>query len=298
MRVILDCDPGVDDALAIMFLIAEKVKLEAITTVAGNHEVDKTSYNALRILDVLGEDRVPVYRGSKGPLTRSLVTAEHIHGSDGLGDSNLPPPKRKVEKEDASEFLARFVDENTDKVHLIATGPLTNIAKAFRYRPWIVKKIESFTIMGGCFFLTPFGYGNVTKLSEFNFFTDPEATYYVFKSGAKPNVVGLDITQDPGVAITDQIFGILEGVAKRIVEKPFRKLGIFHLHDPIAVASFIYPDIFKFKLFNVSISLYDGDERGMCIVDRRGIYSPNANIAYKVNRREFLLKFLKAISKV
>lgn len=297
-KVILDCDPGVDDALAIMYLIEGKAELLAVTTVAGNHEVGQTTLNALKVIEALGMEKIPVYEGAPGPLTRELVTAIHVHGVDGLGDSGLPKPKLTPKRERASNFLARFIDENEERVTLLATGPLTNLALALRERPWIVKKISETVIMGGTYFLTPFGYGNVTRVSEFNFYVDPEAAYFVLNSGLKPKLVGLDVTQDPGTSITPSLFQHLGRLSKRILKNPLRKFGLFHLHDPMAAAMALHPEMFRTLQANVSIGMYDGEERGICLVDRRGLNAANSEIAYKVNRREFLRSFLDLLSKV
>lgn len=298
-RLIVDCDPGVDDALSLMYLATlNDVEILAVTTVAGNHEVDYTTTNALRVLDALGLDRVPVYKGGQSPLTRELYTATHVHGADGLGDSDIPMPNRGPMGEEAHKFLATFIWENVDRVDILATGPLTNLARALSLNPQIVKKIGRFVIMGGNYFLTPFGYGNATKVSEFNFFVDPEAAYVVLHSGANIELVGLDVTQDPGMALTKQMLPLLGNLPKRVVEKPLLKLGLFHLHDPIAAVAYARPELFRKMELRVSVGMYDGDERGMCLVDRSGIGKPNARVAYKVDRRASLNEIMNSLSRL
>lgn len=298
-KLIVDCDPGVDDALSLMYLATlNDVEILAVTTVAGNHEVEYTTRNALKVLDVLGLDRVPVYRGSPSPLTRELYTATHIHGKDGLGDSDLPMPKRKPAGGEAHRFLASFIWENVDKVDVLATGPLTNLARAFRLNPRIVEKIGRLVIMGGNYFLTPFGYGNVTRVSEFNFFVDPEAAHMVLRSGASIEAVGLDVTQDPGVALTEHMLPLVGNLPRRVLKRPVSRLGLFHLHDPMAAVVYTRPELFRKMKLAVSVGMYDGDERGICLVDRRGIGKPNVQVVYKADRRAFLKEILDGLSKV
>ncbi len=297
-EVIVDCDPGVDDALSLIYLAMSKaVKILAVTTVAGNHEVEYTTNNALRVLEALGLDDVPVYKGSPAPLTRELYTVTHIHGNDGLGDSDLPMPSKKPEGEEAHRFLASFIWENVDRVDILATGPLTNLARALSLRPGIAEKIDRFVIMGGNYFLTPFGYGNVTRVSEFNFFVDPEAAHMVLHSGVKVGAVGLDVTQDPGTALTGRMVRLLGDLPKRILRNPISKLNIFHLHDPMAAVFYVKPSLFRSTPLSVSVGMYDGDERGVCLVDKRGIAKPNIDVVYRVDRRAFLLEVIEKLSK-
>lgn len=298
-KVIVDCDPGVDDALSLIYLaMLNDVEILAVTTVAGNHEVDYTTKNALRVLDALGLDHVPVYRGSPSPLTRELYTATHIHGKDGLGDCDLPMSRRKPEGEEAHKFLATFIWENADKVDVLATGPLTNLAKALRLNPRMVEKIGRLIIMGGNYFLTPFGHGNVTRVSEFNFFVDPEAAHIVLNSGARIEAVGLDVTQDPSTALTEYMLPLLGNLPRRIVRNPLSRLGLFHLHDPMAAVLYIKPELFRKLELAVSVGMYDGEERGICLVDRHGIAKPNIHAVYRVDRRAFLVEVLDKLSKV
>ena len=298
-KVIVDCDPGVDDALSLIYLaMLNDVEILAVTAVAGNHEVEYTAKNALRVLDALGLDHIPVYVGSPSPLIRKLYTATHVHGKDGLGDCGLPMPRRKPADEEAHKFLASFIWENIDKVDLLATGPLTNLAKALRLNPRIVEKIDRLVIMGGNYFLTPFGHGNVTRVSEFNFFVDPEAAHTVLNSKAEIEAVGLDVTQDPATALTKHMLPLLGNLPRRIVKNPILKFGLFHLHDPMAAALYVKPELFKTVKLAVSVGIYDGEERGICLVDRHGIARPNVHVAYRVDRRAFLVEVIDKLSKV
>ena len=298
-KVIVDCDPGVDDALSLIYLaMLNDVEILAVTTVAGNHEVKYTTRNALRVLDALGLERIPVYMGSPSPLTRELYTATHIHGKDGLGDCGLPMPRRKPADQEAHEFLASFIWENVDKVDVLATGPLTNLARALRLNPRIVEKINRLVIMGGNYFLTPFGHGNVTRVSEFNFFVDPEAAHTVLNSGARIEAVGLDVTQDPATALTKHMLPMLGDLPRRIVKNPLSRLGLFHLHDPMAAALYARPELFRKVELAVSVGMYDGEERGICLVDRYGIAKPNMRVVYRLDRRAFLTEILDKLSKV
>jgi purine nucleosidase len=189
-KIILDCDPGVDDAMAIAYAIGSpELELVGVTTVAGNVSLDKTTGNALRVLEFLGAHQVPVTAGSAVPLLRMPLTAENVHGHDGLRGARLPAPVASPQPGHATDFLIDRVLSAPREITLVATGPLTNIALALRREPALVASVRDFVIMGGST-----GRGNVTPAAEFNIAVDPEAAAVVFSAGWTVTMVGLDVT--------------------------------------------------------------------------------------------------------
>ncbi|MEA1910848.1 MAG: nucleoside hydrolase [Spirochaetota bacterium] len=188
-RVIIDCDPGHDDMMAIMLASAsDKIDLLGVTTVAGNQTGDKTFENALRILTLIKEE-IPVARGADNPLLRELVTAPEFHGQSGLDGAELPEPGIMALDIDAVDFIINMLEESLEKIVLIPTGPLTNIAMVLLKKPEIKHKIERIVLMGGGMHDS-----NVTPAAEFNIYVDPEAAKVVFESGLPITMVGLDVT--------------------------------------------------------------------------------------------------------
>lgn len=191
-KIIIDTDPGIDDAIAILLALSAKQELDvvALTTVNGNVTVDKNTKNACRILEIAGRCDIPVYRGSDKPLVRKVHSCEAVHGADGLGNINLPEPVKVPEKEDAVAFLIRKAEEEKGELTLLPIGPLTNIAKAVQKDARFVKNIKEVVIMGGGEKM-----GNITPVAEFNFWEDPEAAKIVFEAGfEKVTMIGLDAT--------------------------------------------------------------------------------------------------------
>lgn len=188
--VLLDCDPGIDDALAIVFASGQPdVELRGVTTVAGNVTVERATANALSVLEFAGCPGVPVVAGSATPLLREALGARHVHGESGLGDARLPAAARGPRAGHAVDFLIDTITANPGEITLVATGPLTNVALAVRREPRIVGLVRDFVIMGGSA-----GPGNVTPAAEFNIAADPEAAAIVFGAGWQVGMVGLDVT--------------------------------------------------------------------------------------------------------
>jgi purine nucleosidase len=189
-KVIIDCDPGIDDALALVFAHGHPdLAVCGITTVAGNVGLGQTTSNALRVKDYLGMRDVPVVAGSPGPLLRPVLDARHVHGSSGLGAATLPVPSSAPAPGHAVDYLADAVSAQPGQITLIAIGPLTNVALAVRRHPHLVTEVRDFVIMGGSA-----GRGNVTPAAEFNIGADPEAAAIVFGAGWTVTMVGLDVT--------------------------------------------------------------------------------------------------------
>ena len=191
MKLIIDTDPGTDDAVAILIALAyfSDEEILGITTVAGNVKVEIGTNNALRILEHADRNKIPVYEGEKTPLERKLLTAEWVHGTDGLNFVPFPSPSKEKEKKDAVTFLKESLDNSDEKVNLCVLGPMTNIGKLLQKFPEISTKIEKIIFMGG-----GAGFGNHTPVAEFNILVDPEAANIVFKSGVELVMMGLDVT--------------------------------------------------------------------------------------------------------
>jgi purine nucleosidase len=189
-KILLDCDPGIDDALAIAFACGHPgLELLGLTTVGGNVDLATTTANALGVRDFVGCPEVPVVAGSPVPLLRSVLDARHVHGESGLGAARLPPPGSGARDGHAVDFLIDTIGAAAGEITLVATGPLTNIALAVRREPRLVTQVGDFVIMGGSA-----GRGNVTPAAEFNIAADPEAAAIVFGAGWTVTMVGLDVT--------------------------------------------------------------------------------------------------------
>src|SRR5512133_3033912 len=186
--IIIDCDPGHDDAIALLLAVASpEVELIGVTTVAGNQTLDKTTNNALRVLEFAGRGDIPVYAGADRPFIRPQDVAAHVHGESGLDGPDLPQPKTSAQPEHAVDYLARTIREREGKVTLVPTGPLTNIGLLFALHPDALP--ERIILMGGAI-----GEGNRTPAAEFNIWADPEAARRVFESGISTTMMGLDVT--------------------------------------------------------------------------------------------------------
>ncbi|MBV8342176.1 MAG: nucleoside hydrolase, partial [Gammaproteobacteria bacterium] len=190
-RVIIDTDPGVDDALALFLALkSPELKVEAITPVAGNVELEVTLSNALKLLEIAGRTDIPVAAGASRPIRRRLVTAASWHGSNGLAGVEFPRPRIKPVDESAPQVIRKLVHEFPHELSIVAIGPLTNVALALREEPELAKLIQGITIMGGSL-----SGGNITPAAEFNSYVDPEAAQTVYGSGAPITMIGLDVTR-------------------------------------------------------------------------------------------------------
>ena len=271
-KVILDCDPGHDDAFPIM-LAAQHFDLLGVTTVGGNGTLENVTRNALVVLEQIGRTDVPVFPGHAGPSTRELVTAPNVHGKSGLDGPVVSPPVRQPETKHAVDFIVETV-MNTENVTLIATGPLTNIAAALNREPRIAQKADALYIMGGGAYA-----GNWTPAAEFNIWVDAEAAYKVFHSGIDLHMVGVNLTRQCPV---DAAF--IENL-RRIGNKTgefcaqlcdfFAKGGDARLHDACAVAWLIDPSLIESAYLHVDIELSGTLTRGMTVTDLRFLQTPN-----------------------
>jgi inosine-uridine nucleoside N-ribohydrolase len=259
-RVIIDTDPGVDDALALLLAMrSPELKIEAITPVAGNVPLGLTLPNALRMVEIAGRTDIPVAAGAKTPLVRRLVTAAYAHGENGLGGAVFPEPKIKPVAQPAAELIRDIIRKYPGEVTLIPVGPLTNIATALDLDAELAGMVRGITLMGGSL-----SGGNITPAAEFNIYVDPEAAHIVFQSGIPITMVGLDVTRK--TSLTEEHVRTLE-TAQNPVSQAAAKIGrnaLEHnrqmgflvgpnMHDSLAVASFLDPSLVTLKDYYVDV---------------------------------------------
>jgi inosine-uridine nucleoside N-ribohydrolase len=286
---VLDCDPGLDDAVA-MLTANRYADLVAITTVNGNVSLDKTTRNALVVAQVAGID-VPVHAGSAEPLVPHTLDASHVHGPSGLGGDVVIEPTRSVDSDDAVGFLVELVKQRTD-IHLVAVGPLTNVALAMRRDPSFASRLRSLTIMGGA----ACG-GNVTAAAEFNIYIDPEAAAIVFASGVPVRTIPLDLTRHV-IAQKEHVEQLhaADTTTSRFIADLLAHYGrigttakvpaLGALHDPCAVLAVTNPELFGLVPRRVDIELDGAHTRGMTVVDSRPSVTAdeqNALVGYSVD---------------
>jgi len=304
-HIILDTDPGVDDALAILLaLSSQELQVEALTTVVGNVSQEKANRNARRILEFLGMENVPVAHGAERPLIEEPRPAEDIHGPEGLGEARLPEPRLKPDERSAVELIIERAEELGEALTLIAVGPLTNIALTYMAEPRLPEMVGELIIMGGAYGVTPYGFGNASPVAEFNIWHDPEAASIVFKAGFKLKAVGLDVTTDPRNRMTPQLFKEVESLQTRrgrlvadLCRDLVRRFNGLSLHDPLAVAAAIDPTLIEFRAFHVDVELRGEYTRGMTVTDRRpGSRAPaNVEVAVDVDSERFLKLFMERV---
>jgi len=259
-RVLIDTDPGVDDAFALLLAMrSPELKIEAITAVAGNVPLELTLPNALRMVEIAGRTDIPVAAGAKAPLLRRLVTAAYAHGENGLGGAVFPEPTIKPVAEPAAELIRSVIRRYPKEVTLITVGPLTNVAAALNGDPELASLIKGVVMMGGSL-----SGGNITPAAEFNIYVDPEAARIVFQSGIPLTMVGLDVTRR--TSLTDEHVRLLEGaqnpvsqaaakIARHAIDHN-REQGFLvgpNMHDSLAVAAFLDPSILKWKEYYVDV---------------------------------------------
>ncbi|MFM5874169.1 pyrimidine-specific ribonucleoside hydrolase RihA [Aeromonas veronii] len=285
LPVILDCDPGHDDAIALILALASpELKVLAVTTSAGNQTPDKTLNNALRILTLLGRDDIPVAAGAPKPLARELIIADNVHGESGLDGPKLPDPAFAPQAMTGIELMARSLRESPEPVTLVPTGPLTNIALLLAAHPELKGKIARIVLMGGAA-----GAGNWTPAAEFNIYVDPEAADMVFKSGIPITMCGLDVTHEAQVmdediervrAITNPVAQCVAGLLDFFMiyhRDPKWGFAGAPLHDPCTIAWLLAPELFHGVECRVDIETRGEHTVGMTVVDRYGLTGKPAN---------------------
>jgi purine nucleosidase len=285
-KIIIDTDPGQDDAVAILLALASpELEVLGITAVAGNVPLARTSLNARKVCEVAKRPDVKVFAGCDRPLKQPLVTAEHVHGKTGLDGIELPEPTMPLQTQHAVDFIIDSLrHEVSESVTLCVLGPLTNIATAFKKAPDIVSRVQEIVLMGGAYFEV----GNITPAAEFNIYVDPEAADIVFKSGVKITVLPLDVThkvlvtkahlepyKDMGF-VGEVVIGWMDFFERFDIEKYGSAGG--PLHDPTVIAYLLKPEIFTGRYINVEIEVASKLTRGMTVADWWGVTdrTPNA----------------------
>ena len=280
-KIIIDTDPGQDDAVALLLALASPEELDvlAITAVAGNVPLPLTTVNALKMVELAGRTEVPVYAGCDRPLMRPLITAEYVHGRTGLDGAELPDPVSALGSGHAVDRIIELVlEHDPGSITLCPLGPLTNVATALERAPEIAARIGEIVLMGGGFFEG----GNTTPAAEFNVYVDPQAADIVFRSGIAITVMPLDVTHRAlilprhlarfaamGTAVGTAVHGLLAFYERYDVEKYGLEGG--PLHDPCVIAYLLQPDLFTGKQVNVTVETESELTMGMTVADWWGM---------------------------
>jgi purine nucleosidase len=294
-KIILDCDPGHDDAVAIMLAaINPKIELLGITVVAGNQKLEKTVNNALKVCNHLNLD-VPVYSGMSRPMIREQLIADDIHGETGLDGPKFEELKIKAEDKHAVNFIIDTLMNSDEKITLVPTGPLTNIGMAIRFEPRIIEKINRIVLMGGSYQL-----GNMTPAAEFNILADPDAAHIVFSSGVKIVMMGLDLTRQASATkeVVEKIKSLNNKASKLFVDLmeffAASQKNVFGwsappVHDPTTIAYIIDPECIEVKPMFCEIELWSERSYGRTLCDYFGILKkePNVDVAVKLDFDRF-----------
>ncbi len=267
-KIILDCDPGHDDAIAIMVAGKNKyLDILGITVVSGNQTLEKTGLNALNLCQYLKLD-VPVCLGSSRPIIKEVEVCADIHGETGLDGFEFPKLEKKFHKDGAVDFIINTLMSSKDKITVVTTGPMTNLALAMRIEPKIIDSIEEVILMGGAY-----TNGNVSPAAEFNIYSDPEAAYIVFNSKCKVTMIGLDVTRK--VLVLPNVIERMEridNIASRLFVKLMKVYNenqrkVFGLeggpmHDPVTIAYLLNPEVLTVKYVNCEIDIDHGTSYG------------------------------------
>ncbi|RMD92143.1 MAG: nucleoside hydrolase [Alphaproteobacteria bacterium] len=297
-RIIIDTDPGQDDAVAILLALASpEIEVLGITAVAGNVPLALTGRNARMVCELAGRPDVPVFAGCDRPMARALVTAEYVHGKTGLDGYPLPEPRMELRARHAVDFIIDTLRrEPAGTVTLCALGPLTNLATAFERAPDIVERVEEVVLMGGAYFQV----GNVTPAAEFNIYVDPEAAKIVFGAGAKLTVMPLDVTHR--ALVTRERLAAFRALGTRVGEAVAGWTDFFErydlskygwegapLHDPTVIAWLLRPELFSGRFVNVEIETLSDLTRGMTVADWWGVTdrAPNATFMGDIDAEGF-----------
>lgn len=315
-RILIDTDPGVDDAFAIILAMrSPELQIAAITTVCGNVPVTQATRNLLTILGVLDLKAFPIIaQGEAEPLAKPLVTAAHVHGEDGLGniselrsaDGNLlyPPVNAAVSSVSGADLILEMVSHYPDELIIVTLGPLTNVAKAIRKDASKMQRVQKIVVMGGAFE----AYGNVTTTAEFNIFVDPEAAHEVFHFGVPVHIVPLDATHQ--VVLTGErlhaevekrdskIFSFLKDSTEACMEFYRQHIGFwgFYIHDALPIGMLTHPDYFESVAAYVQVETEGTLTNGMTVADlrrERQSSHPNAQVCVKVAAEAFLDNFFE-----
>ena len=285
-KIILDCDPGHDDAFALLLsCYSEKLDLLAVTTCAGNQTIEKTSKNALNLLNYFNK-KVPLAKGSSVPLVRPILTCPEIHGESGLDGFIFPSYKEEYDSRKAYQLIIDTLLEN-ENVTMVTTGPMTNLALAIQHNPSILSHIKEIVLMGGSL-----KEGNMTKHAEFNILVDPEAADICFKSGVPLRMLGLNVTRQ--ILVTEEVVKKADEIKTKGGDLFVKLMKVFNenqrkffglsaapLHDPATIISLINDKVFEFEDYQVKIdaSFSETEGKTICLKDK----PYNCKVATKVN---------------
>lgn len=298
LPIILDCDPGHDDAIALVLALASpELEVKAVTSSAGNQTPDKTLRNVLRMLTLLKRSDIPVAGGAVKPLMRDLIIADNVHGETGLDGPALPEPGFAPQNCTAVELMANVLRESPEPVTLVATGPQTNVALLLNSHPELHAKIARIVIMGGAM-----GLGNWTPAAEFNIYVDPEAAEIVFQSGIPVVMAGLDVTHRAQIMADDiERFRAINSPVARTVAELLDFFMEYHktekwgfqgapLHDPCTIAWLLKPEIFTTARRWVGVETQGKYTQGMTVVDYYMLSGnePNTDIMLDIDRQAFV----------
>ena len=287
MKFIIDTDPGTDDAVAILIALAHfsDEELLALTTVAGNVKIDVGTRNALRILEHANRNYIPVYKGESTPLNRDLLTAEWVHGTDGLNGVGFPEPSKSEETLGAVDYITQLLKDSEEKITICVLGPMTNIGKVLSQNPELSEKIEQIIFMGG-----GAGFGNHTPVAEFNILVDPEAAKIVLNSGAKLVMMGLDVTHqaistkerlnkilETDTVTGEHLVGLMGSLAELDIVKEKFPDGT-PVHDAFVTAYLVDNSLTKGELTNVEVEVDSELTLGQTVVDTNHISGRNKNV--------------------
>jgi len=301
--ILIDCDPGHDDAIALLLALGSpEVELLGVTTVHGNQTLEKTTKNALRVLELAGRSDIPVAAGADRPLQRELHVASHVHGESGLDGPVLPEPTTAPVTQEAADFLAEKI---VDGAVLVPTGPLTNIALLLERHPDAAAKVSEIVLMGGAI-----AEGNMTPAAEFNVWADPEAAQAVFHSGIEVTMVGLDVTHRALLTSDDAERLRSTGKIGAFVADLVEFFKVYHqetygwdgapIHDAVAVAEVVQPGLVTTRLRNVEIETVSDLCRGRTVVDlwRRTSREPNAKVGVGIDSEGFFRLLTERIARL
>ena len=306
-KIIIDTDPGQDDAVAILLALASpELEILGITAVAGNVPLQLTQRNARVVCELAGRTDIPVFAGCDAPLARHLVTAEHVHGKTGLDGIDLSDPRMLLQETHAAEFIVDTLrTQPAGSITLCTLGPLTNVATAFKSAPDVIGRVRRIVMMGGAYFEV----GNITPAAEFNIYVDPEAAEIVFGSGVELIVMPLDmthkalVTQPRVEAFKDLGTDLGHAVAawidffERFDRDKYGSDGA-PLHDPTVIAYLLEPDLFVGRYINVEVETRSDLTRGMTVADWWGVTDRKANAVFMgdVDAEAFFSLLIRRIS--
>lgn len=303
--IVLDCDPGHDDAIALLLAAAaDEIDLRAVTTVAGNHTLENTTRNARRLLTLIDRDDVPVGRGCAAPLTRELTIAEYVHGETGIDGPELPDPEVPLDDRHGVDLLVDAA-RAADGITLVPTGPLTNVAMALRKYPDLTDHVDEIVLMGGAV-----AEGNITPSAEFNVFVDPEAARVVFEADVPTTMVGLDVTHQARVGPdgigdlreTSQVGSVVAELLDFAADYYRETHGwdAYPIHDAVAVAQVMDEGIVDTERMRVDVETRGEFTAGRTVCDVVGVVEdrvPNADVGLDLDRDRFVDLLLAELAK-